>query len=261
MRVCPKCNEYVPDGVRHCTRCGTSIAEKKCPKCGKTLPSDADFCPECGTRATADSSQRCSRCNCTFPVGAQFCPSCGTPRSATNNSTNHTYGSYSSYGSYGSYNQSAQPNLPMNWYNALIYAFLFLGAISNFVTGIQCFTGSMYGDAAELVYEVFEGLEFLNIIAGIDCMLMAVFGLVVRSALANYQYGAPGKLITLYSWALAHNLLYYIIIISTLSDYSRYIEEEYTTMVMTMIFTAIGNIICICCNKVYFDKRQDMFDC
>ncbi len=257
MRVCPKCNEYVPDGVRHCTNCGTAIADKTCPKCGRTLPSDAEFCPECGTRAVQTSSYRCSRCNQILPEGAQFCAACGTPRSNTNGSSSNTYGSYSS-GYSGS--RSNQSHMPMNWYNALIYAFLFLGAISNFITGIQCFTGSMYGDAVDIVYEVFGGLQFLNIVAGIDCMLMAIFGLVVRNALANYQYGAPGKLIALYSWALAHNLLYYIIILSTLSDYSYYIEEEYSMLVMTMIFTAIGNIICICCNKVYFDKRRDMFE-
>lgn len=47
--VCPKCHEFVPEGMRFCGICGAPMV-KVCPSCGAENEPRMNFCTECGTK-------------------------------------------------------------------------------------------------------------------------------------------------------------------------------------------------------------------
>ena len=47
MKICPFCNEIIPDGVNFCPSCGKSL-KRTCPQCGAETDPTYKFCPHCG---------------------------------------------------------------------------------------------------------------------------------------------------------------------------------------------------------------------
>lgn len=73
----------------------------------------------------------CRNCGKEMTDGAAFCVSCG----AANNPVNCEANNPVNY---------AANQMPMKWYNFLIYFALFAGAVLNVLTGIFMLTGAQY---------------------------------------------------------------------------------------------------------------------
>jgi membrane protease subunit (stomatin/prohibitin family) len=82
---CPKCQTMVPQGVRFCPSCGTSMVPAApaaagpttaCPKCNAAVPAGMKFCPNCGT-SMAPQTRTCPKCQATVTGPSKFCPNCG----------------------------------------------------------------------------------------------------------------------------------------------------------------------------------------
>lgn len=52
VKICPKCNATVPEGMKFCGSCGSLIEtpKKKCANCGAEIPEGMKFCGRCGNR-------------------------------------------------------------------------------------------------------------------------------------------------------------------------------------------------------------------
>lgn len=184
-----------------------------CQYCGKEIPNDARFCPHCGATLTAAQNDFQSNMN-----------------------MNQTY---------------SQVQLPMNWYKFLIYVALFLGAIGNAYTGFQLLTGSHYEGMSSMVYAYYPSLKTIDIVVGAATIALAVFAIVVRQKLANFQSDGPRMLITLYVGSVAVSVIYLILVMGVIG--SDVIE------ISTLMPSLSVSIVMAIVNKIYFDKRQHLF--
>lgn len=78
VRICPKCNATVPEGMKFCGSCGSLIEtpKKKCANCGAEIPEGMRFCGQCGTPVSA-GPKICANCGAEIPEGMKFCGRCG----------------------------------------------------------------------------------------------------------------------------------------------------------------------------------------
>lgn len=78
MRICPKCNASVPNGMKFCGSCGNMMEAPaiKCKNCGAEIPKGMRFCGQCGTPVAAPPAV-CSQCGAELVEGMKFCGRCG----------------------------------------------------------------------------------------------------------------------------------------------------------------------------------------
>ena len=78
VKICPKCNATVPEGMKFCGSCGSLIEtpKKKCANCGAEIPEGMRFCGQCGTPVYA-GPKICANCGAEIPEGMKFCGRCG----------------------------------------------------------------------------------------------------------------------------------------------------------------------------------------
>lgn len=80
MKICPKCNSAVPNGMKFCGQCGNKMEEPKkiCANCGAEIPNGMKFCGQCGTPVASAGPSVCKQCGAELPEGTKFCGRCGT---------------------------------------------------------------------------------------------------------------------------------------------------------------------------------------
>ncbi len=79
VKICPKCNASVPNGMKFCGSCGNRMEEQKkiCTSCGAEIPAGMRFCGQCGTPVSTGPAV-CKQCGAELPEGMKFCGRCGT---------------------------------------------------------------------------------------------------------------------------------------------------------------------------------------
>ena len=79
VKICPKCNATVPEGMKFCGSCGSPVETPKkiCANCGAEIPEGMRFCGQCGT-PVASGPAICAQCGAEIPEGMKFCGRCGT---------------------------------------------------------------------------------------------------------------------------------------------------------------------------------------
>lgn len=194
-----------------------------CPKCNVYLPEGTATCPQCGAQLTEQPVQQA-------PQSAPQDPWAAPAKRPVN-------------------------AMGMGWFKFLIYFALFAGALMNAYTGIQLLTGSHYGGEAELVYTVFKGLKFVDMLVGVLTIGLAVLGIYTRFRLAGYHNNGPTLLTCLYVCAMITNLIYVIGVQFSVSEYSLDLD-------FTSFYTNIASSCVMCViNYYYFKKRAHMFLC
>lgn len=206
----------------------------------------------------------CKNCGAQLPDGAVFCTSCGTQTSQQ--SQQPTYQpqqpTYQPQQPTYAYQQPAyaQPvgttEKPMGWFKFMIYFALFAGALLNLVTAIQMLTGAQYGDSKDLVYGFFPSLKTIDVIMGIVLLGLVAFIILVRFRLAGFKKDGPKLLAVMYAAVLAFNILYIILVASVLSDFGAGIGDLLTPSVVVSL---LGSAVMLIVNKIYFDKRKELF--
>ena len=184
-----------------------------CQSCGKEIPNDSKFCPH--SVATQSTFQNWFQSNMNFDQ----------PFTVAN-------------------------DLPMNWYKFLIYVALFLGAIANVFTGFQMLTGGHYEGMSSWVYLYYPSLKTLDMVIGIASIGLAVFAIVVRQKLANYQSDGPKMLMILYVGSVLISVIYLIMVMGIVGG-----DIDSSTMIPSLAVSVVMIIV----NKIYFDKRQHLF--
>ena len=137
--------------------------------------------------------------------------------------------------------------MPMKWHCFLIYFSLWAGAVLNVINAIRIFS------ANSSVYYWFPGFKGLDVIFCICSIALAVYLIYTRFQLAGLKYEAPKKLTRCYVFAIVLTLLYWIgaSIVSGISLFTLANASDTGTI--------IGNIVMMCINKAYYNKREDMF--
>lgn len=217
------------------------------------------FCPNCGNQC---------------PDGTKFCQSCGTP--LTNNQQQNTQPDFNQQVNYQqpnqqyqqpNYNQYQQPNQyqqypqypdkfnghPMGWYKFLIYFALFAGAFFNLCYAVLYMTGKIYETEQVdplAVYSLYPGVKAVDIVYGILLLVLAVFMIVTRFQLSGLKKNGPKMIVGLYGLNIAIAIIYAVLISCT----TNYMAFDTSIVGQCVISIAMAVV-----NKVYFDRRKDIF--
>ncbi len=187
----------------------------------------------------------CSNCGKQIDDNAQFCSFCGA---TTQPNTQNTY-TQPTPASLG-----VNTQFSMKWYKFLIYFGLFAGAVVNLINGFMIVTGSHYEGYSDLVYEVFDGLQALDVIVGLALIALAAFGVYTRFRLSGFCSNGPQMLLYVYIGAAVINLIY---IIGAFSILPEMVTESLD--VSTYVASTVISIVMVFANKKYFDIRKELF--
>ena len=142
----------------------------------------------------------------------------------------------------------------MKWFKFLINFALFASAVLNIGSGISQITGLAYGEMADLVYRIFDGIQTLDIIVGIGLFAVAALAIYARIRLAGYRKNGPKALNAVYLATAAVQLIY-IIGIFIIAPNGIAEEIDFSTNI-TSIAISIGMVSA---NTTYFKKRAHLF--
>lgn len=214
-----------------------------CPKCGKQIGDDFKFCVNCGaeiperTVPNSPVRQQMDQMNHQQPVQKQWQPTYQQP-------VQHAY-QQPIY-------QQATPS--MGWFKFLIYFSLYASAFFNVVGGIRMISGNIYGDSAEMLYRMFDGLQILDTVVGVLTIAMAAFLVYTRFRLAGYYKDGPQFLLLVYVANVVITLLYII----GLKVVTSSIPNAYSVDT-NQVSDIIADVICFVVNYKYFKNREYMF--
>ena len=212
-----------------------------CTNCGRQLANGSTYCPFCGTALAPRPEQPTELKPETPPA---FDPNSSYPQPLN------------AYGQQPARHVPADPkNDPrgMKWFKFIIYFQLFANALLNLVNAVTVFTGAHYQGSADLVYSVFPAERAVDIIYGILCLALAAFGIYVRFLLAAFRRNGPG----LYLGLIAANILVPVLYML----FSSLVTHIPLTSLLDLngILSLAANVIMLVVNKIYFDRRKDLF--
>ena len=225
-----------------------------CPNCGNQVAEGQSFCANCGTKMQAPAAPA----QPVQPVQQPQQPVQPTYAQPVQQPIQPTY----AQSVYQPAPQQLQPQQPMKWYKFLIYFMLFLSAVLNAATAIMIFTGNQYFDEngnnlTQLVYEVFDGLQAVDMALAVGCIILAVLAIYARMRLAGFYANGPKMITVLYVCAMILNLAYTIGVVVCLGDAVEGSDEviDYSSTAVQIVMSAIM----IGVNKSYFNKRKELF--
>lgn len=144
--------------------------------------------------------------------------------------------------------------MPLKWHNFLIYFSLWVGAILTLGYSAAFFTGSVYGEVGRRFYLVFPVMQWVDIAYGLVLVGISAFQFYTRFQLAAFRRGAPQKLLILFALSPIIQWPYMIVLsivtgvsLSHIQSLSRFISE------------LAGAVLFVVLNKIYYDKRKDLF--
>ena len=200
-----------------------------CPNCGTQCPDDTKFCPNCGSSVANNQPTENAQQNFGQP--------------------NYTQPNYTQPNNY-TQPQMYNVQLEMKWFKFLIYFGLFAGAVLNCLSAILQITGAVYEESAEVVYIFFPELKFFDIFYTILLLALAVLQIFTRFQLSGFKKNGPKLILIVYSAAAVISLLYGIVASVILHEF---------LFNANMIISIIVPVVMVVLNKIYFDKRKDMF--
>lgn len=203
----------------------------------------------------------CTQCGKQIPDGSAQCRYCGfslskidkveDPYDLFKNKNNGPTGFAPEIMNYNS--QYSQPQLGMGWYKFLIYFVLWASLVLNVIYGIMIMVGGHYTsngiNYSGLVYLAYPSLRGVDIISGILIVGAGVLALIARQKLAAYSRKGPTLLYALYGYNLAV-MVFYIIAVRIAAGLN---------VGGFFISSAVGSVVFLIINIIYFSHRKHMF--
>lgn len=138
----------------------------------------------------------------------------------------------------------------MKWFKFIIYVQLILSALGYWAEFLFYLSGAYYGEDAELVYEVFPGMEPLDMGMALLCLALGIFAIVVRFQLAKFKRTGP---------MLLHIFLAVGIGIALAYQVAAIIITHQNLVTVGTVCTTIALVVMLVCNFIYFGRRKDLF--
>lgn len=213
-----------------------------CTNCGRQLANGSTYCPFCGTTQAPRPEQP--------PELKQETPPASDPGTLYPRQPEP----------YVQQPARPVPADPMNdprgmkWFKFILYFQLFANALINLINAVTVFTGAHYQGAADTVYAVFPAEHTVDIVYGLLCLALAAFGIYTRFRLSSFKRNGPG----LYLGLIAANILVPVLYML--------LSSAVTGIPLTSLLDVNGivslaaNVIMLVVNKIYFDKRKDLFE-
>ncbi|MBD5097560.1 MAG: zinc ribbon domain-containing protein [Lachnospiraceae bacterium] len=144
--------------------------------------------------------------------------------------------------------------LGMKWFKFVIWVQLFLNCILNIYNGYRISMGKHYNvddRYLQKIYNMFDGLQTIDITVGIMMMALGVYAVITRFFLAGFKKHGP----FMYHLCIFFNILVAVIYCILVKATVVGIELNLSSM----ISNAVVMITLLICNIVYFGKRKHLF--
>ena len=187
----------------------------------------------------------CKRCGTEIKDDSNFCPMCGA------NLGNETVADLTGLDS-SEINEYSTRKFGMVWFKFLIYFGLWAGGISNILSGILYAAGHFSNNAEtdELLFDYFPELKPAVIASGIFIIILGLFIIFTRFALAQYRKFAPMCLYIVYGANLVFNIVF-ATIVTAITGINAFDVPTITQLIIAAAMLII--------NLFYFKKRKDLF--
>ena len=191
-----------------------------CPNCGTNVPDNGGFCPNCGASLNANQQ--------TPPANQQ-----------------QGFDQYVNKARDLFFKKPVGSELPMNWYNFLIYFALFASAVLNAISGIVNISDAL---------SIGGSFTIIGLICGLGCLALAALAVYTRFRLAGFYQDGPQLLSLIYIGGAAINLLLIILTCILLNSFALRFVNFTTPIIQILVSGAM-----VVCNHLYFTKRASMF--
>ncbi len=141
----------------------------------------------------------------------------------------------------------------MKWHKFLIYVSLWLSALSSMGNAVTYASGAPYGAEAAEVYAWYPGLSILDKAMAAACVVLAVYAIVTRFALAGMRASGPKKLLLLLAANLALNV-FYLILFSVIT--AMPVNELFDSSSISSLAVTVALLFY---NKRYYSERSELF--
>ena len=141
----------------------------------------------------------------------------------------------------------------MKWHKFLICFSLWLSALSSMGNAVTYASGAPYGAEAAEVYSCYPGLSILDKAMAAACVVLAVYSIITRFALASLRASGPKKLLLLLAANLTLNVIYLILfsVITAMPATELFDSSSVSSLAVTAALLFY--------NKRYYDERADLF--
>lgn len=244
---CPHCGTNLPDDTKFCTACGASLATAEAPQQAPVAPAPEYQQPEQQPQQQAYQQ-----------------PQYQQPQQQAYQQPQQPYAQ-------PVYGAPAPMALTMKWFKFLIYFALWASAVLNAINAYAFFSDYRYTDKGtsfqKLYYSLFDGLQALDIVVGILCLVAIVIAIVTRFRLASFRKDGPKWLSMVYALNILISLVYVIgviIVVENAAAPGANTEkllwgEDSVFQLEGYVGTMISGVLMIGLNGVYFKKRKHLF--
>lgn len=188
---------------------------------------------------------KCKFCSKELTGGVEVCPICEQPVSAPYRTLTPEEKT--------KVHDRLLAETPMKWYKFIIYFQLILGPLINLGNAIQYFTGSMYGQNKELIYQNYPKLQTADMIYAAVLLAFVGFALYTRYTLTEYFRIGPTVLKIYQLAGMGVSVIYnwYIEMILPLSATIMSGSQNWVYFIFGIVMFTI--------TQKYFGKRSHLF--
>lgn len=149
--------------------------------------------------------------------------------------------------------QGTKEGLSMRWFEFIIYIQLFLNMALNLFNAVNLISGNIYrtrGLEAVAVYDMYPGMQMLDKLRGIMYLAFIVFVIIVRQRLAKYKKNGPQLYLAF--------LVVQMLVLGIVFDFIAYLMIQNGNFASIIRSVVLFGIVFVG-NKIYFNKRKDLF--
>lgn len=147
---------------------------------------------------------------------------------------------------------------PLKWHKFLIYFSLWVSAVFVCLRGAGFVLLGILGDDSSQIFQL-SGVKALNVIYGILYLACAVYHIYTRYQLARFRVGAPKHLLILYVIVPAIELVYAPLMLLAAGLPISLLLTDPAKAIGGTIGAVTGTWIVCILNKIYYDKRKELF--
>lgn len=222
-----------------------------CPACGNQVNDEFCFCPHCGGRlpqvldgaASTSAQESMTQYYVGGQVEEEHFPSAAAAPSSKEGMPPRADGRTPE----SRVSSGAKPG--MKWYKFVVWVQLFLCAAVYILVAMSLFSG-VY---PSYYYDIYDGLQTLNVFTELLCVTLAVLSIWVRRELSRHARRAPQHYLALSGAGFALPLFHLLIQTAVMSS-----TVDSGGLFQVVFVIAIGAAF-VHANKTYFDKRSHLF--
>lgn len=236
-----------------------------CPFCGAEIIDTAKFCTECGAPVKVPQAPVVPAAP-VIPEPQPIKPAEPQPEPIPQPETSpeQPHASYAEAKPDAPIQPSfnAQPDAaaqgvhPMKWYKFLTCFALFFAAFCYAISALRLFCGTQYGAQRDAVYSLIPGLRVLDILYGLVFLVLAALCIYARFQLAKFRKNGPSVFLLIYVISIVAGIVYMIVGSVMLSRFNVSFGDLIDSSTVSSFITSALMIVL---NKIYFDKRKDLF--